>query len=323
MRVVHVNAGNLFGGVESLLLTIARYRAHSPALQHEFAICFEGRLSEELRELDAPVHMLGEVKVRRPWTIRTARTRLSKAIGEGRSTVVMGHAPWPYALAAPAAGAARRVLFVHNPMQGHHWVERWAHLTPPDLIITNSQFTQLSSDLPFDNVPTRVLNCPVGPPEGVPSDARDVVRAELGTTADATVIVLAARMEEWKGHRLLIQALALLKDDLSWEGWIAGGSQRPHEERYVEQLHREVALAGLSERVRFLGQRSDIPKLLAASDVHCQPNTGPEPFGVAFVEALYAGLPVVTTAQGGALEIVDESCGRFVDPGDPDASTLR
>jgi glycosyltransferase involved in cell wall biosynthesis len=68
--------------------------------------------------------------------------------------------------------------------------------------------------------------------------------------------------------------------------------------------------------VRFLGQRSDAPELLAAADVHCQPNTGPEPFGVAFVEALYAGLPVVSTALGGALEIVDESCGVLVPPGE-------
>ena len=38
-------------------------------------------------------------------------------------------------------------------------------------------------------------------------------------------------------------------------------------------------------------------------------NLGPEPFGITYVEALYAGLPVVATAMGGVLEIVDESCG--------------
>jgi glycosyltransferase involved in cell wall biosynthesis len=48
---------------------------------------------------------------------------------------------------------------------------------------------------------------------------------------------------------------------------------------------------------------------MAAADVYCQPNTAPEPFGVALVEALAAGTPVVTTGMGGALEIVDERCG--------------
>jgi glycosyltransferase involved in cell wall biosynthesis len=75
---------------------------------------------------------------------------------------------------------------------------------------------------------------------------------------------------------------------------------------------------GSGERVNFLGQRGDVARLLAA-DIHCQPNTGPKPFGITFIEALYAGLPVVTTSIGGAMEIVDGSCGMLVAPHDPAA----
>ncbi len=50
--------------------------------------------------------------------------------------------------------------------------------------------------------------------------------------------------------------------------------------------------------------------------MHCQANLKPEPFGIALVEALAAGLPVVTTAIGGAVEIVDDTCGLLVPPGD-------
>ena len=67
--------------------------------------------------------------------------------------------------------------------------------------------------------------------------------------------------------------------------------------------------------MRWLGQRRDVPELLAAADIYCQPNVGAEPFGIVFVEALYTGLPVVTTALGGALEIIDASCGVLVPPG--------
>src|SRR6202007_1965732 len=91
------------------------------------------------------------------------------------------------------------------------------------------------------------------------------------------------------------------------------------EEVDLAEVHERVASRGLGERIRFLGQRSDVPQLLAAADIHCQPNTGPEPFGVAFIEAMYAGLPVVTTAMGGALEIVQEECGVLVPPDDPQA----
>ena len=61
------------------------------------------------------------------------------------------------------------------------------------------------------------------------------------------------------------------------------------------------------------------PSLTPAADVHCQPNSGPEPFGIVLVEALYAGLPVVTSGLGGAAEIVDQTCGVLTAPGDAEA----
>ena len=65
--------------------------------------------------------------------------------------------------------------------------------------------------------------------------------------------------------------------------------------------------------------------MLNAADIYCQPNTQPDAFGIAFIEALSAGLPVVTTALGGAPEIVDDSCGILVQPNDAGilASSLR
>jgi glycosyltransferase involved in cell wall biosynthesis len=53
---------------------------------------------------------------------------------------------------------------------------------------------------------------------------------------------------------------------------------------------------------------------MAAADVFCQPNSRPESFGIAMVEALYAGVPVVATNLGGALEVVHSTCGILVEP---------
>ncbi|HEY5219965.1 MAG TPA: glycosyltransferase, partial [Gemmatimonadaceae bacterium] len=72
--------------------------------------------------------------------------------------------------------------------------------------------------------------------------------------------------------------------------------------------------------VRFLGERDDVSRVLSAADIFCQPNAQPEPFGVAIIEALYAGLPVVATDMGGPTEILHgESCGVLVPPKQPDA----
>jgi glycosyltransferase involved in cell wall biosynthesis len=143
------------------------------------------------------------------------------------------------------------------------------------------------------------------------------MRARLGATDDTAVIVMASRLERWKGHVELLRALTTL--DGNWMMWIAGGAQRPHEQEYEAELRQLSAVPGLADRVRLLGDRSDVGNLLAAADIHCQPNSAPEPFGVAFVEALHAGLPVVTSDAGGAREIVTPECGLLVPAGDIEA----
>jgi glycosyltransferase involved in cell wall biosynthesis len=87
----------------------------------------------------------------------------------------------------------------------------------------------------------------------------------------------------------------------------------------MQRLQRLAIEFQISDRVRFLGQRSDVPSLMRAADIFCQPKQEPEPFGIVFLEALQAGLPVVSTNMGGAAEIINESCGILTPPGNPEA----
>ena len=106
-----------------------------------------------------------------------------------------------------------------------------------------------------------------------------------------------------------------------WRAWIAGAPQKPGEDVYERELRRMCADLGIESRVQFLGERRDVAALMRAADVHCQPNNAPEPFGLAFVEALSASMPVITTDMGGAKEIVTPQCGVLVPYGD--AGALR
>ena len=92
--------------------------------------------------------------------------------------------------------------------------------------------------------------------------------------------------------------------------------------RTLQALARD---GGIADRVRFIGERNDVRDILQAADVYCQPNTEPEGFGLTFIEAMGAGLPVVTSGIGGAREIVNETCGILTEPGDAAgvASELR
>ena len=139
------------------------------------------------------------------------------------------------------------------------------------------------------------------------------------TPGKHVVIIQVSRMEAWKGHQVCLEALTMLRDVPGWTCWQVGGAQRRQEERYLDRLRAFATQHDIASRVRFLGERTDVPRLLGAADIYCQPNTAPESFGITFVEALSAGIPVVTTAMGGALEIVDETCGLLVPPRDAQA----
>ena len=322
MKLLHVYAGNLFGGIETLLVTLAKERNLSLQMLPHFALCFEGRLATELRATGASVHMLGNVRVSRPWTVWKARHQLDQLLRQERFDVVICHSCWPQAIFGPIVRTHQLplIFWCHDKLNGSHWLERWAKQTPPDLVIANSRYTQACVPKLYPQIRSDILYLPVSCPDiGGRTANCSAVRAELNTPDDAVVIVQACRLERWKGQTALLSALAQLRDLPDWLCWIAGGVQRSHEAEYLQELEAQARELGIAHRIRFLGQRGDVPRLLAAADIHCQPNTGAEPFGIAFVEALYAGLPVVTTAIGGGVEIVDEFCGRLIAPNDANA----
>jgi glycosyltransferase involved in cell wall biosynthesis len=237
---------------------------------------------------------------------------------------VICHAPWSQGL---LGGVARRaglplVFWAHDRMTGRHWTERLARRVVPDLAICNSRFTEATLPSLYSGARSVVIYAPVDLDRlhsQVPADRRHRLRESLDTPEAACVIVQASRSERWKGHPVLLEALARLADRSDWIWWQVGGVQRPSETDYLSTLKRQARQLGLGDRVRWLGERDDVPALLGAADIYCQPNLEPEPFGIAFIEALGAGLPVVTSNLGGAREIVDPTCGVLVDPGDPAA----
>lgn len=318
MKVLHLYAGNLFGGIETLLVTLARERHLYPGMEAQFALCFEGRLSEQLLSMGVKVHQLGEVRLRDPVRVLRARGRLERVILENEIDLVICHACWPQVI---FGGTVKRmnkplIFWCHDTLMGKNLLERLAKFIRPDFVIANSQYTQQHIDRVYPNIPDRVVYCPVSPIQVENSSSvRQQVRAQIGTAADATVIIQVARMERWKGHSLSIAALGEIKDLDNWEYWIVGGVQRESERSYLGVLQQQVIELGLEDKVRFLGERQDVPNLLIAADVFCQPNLNPEPFGIAFIEALYVGLPIVTVAIGGGGEIVTPECGYAVEPG--------
>ena len=301
-----------------MMLTQARHQHLCPSLEFEFALCFAGRLRDELVATGAPVHDLGAVRLRDPLSVRRARKHLEELVRAEKFNAVVTHSCWTQAAFGPSvrAAAAPLVFYLHAPPDGSHWLERLAKRTRPDLILGNSKYSTESVSVLYPNTTVEIVYCPVSPPQMNAPSVRAAKRVELATSESATVIVQVGRMERWKGYDTHLQALAKLDKTLDWVCWIVGGAQRASERKYFDELKDLARELGIGERVRFAGQRDDVNELLGAADVYCQPNTAGEPFGISFIEALYAGLPVVTSDTGAAREIVDETCGVRVPAGE-------
>lgn len=323
MKILHVYSGNLYGGVEATLVVLARARASFPDVEPEFALCFDARLARELRASGTPVHVLGGVRASRPQTVFRARRALRGLLKERRPDFVMCHSAWSYSLfSATTRRAGYPVGFwLHDAVRGTHWTERWARLRAPDIVIYNSEFTGSTVRRVFSRARAELLHCPVSPP--AVQAPREAVRREFGVPPETAVIVQIGRLERWKGHALLLHALGFLGDLPGWECWIVGGAQRTPEKTYAAQLKTLAVSRGVHTRVRFLGERDDIGSILAGAEIFCQPNAQAEPFGVAIIEALYAGVPVVATDMGGPTEIINgHGCGLLVRARRPDEFAL-
>ena len=295
--------------------------AGSAPVHSSFALCFDGQVAETLRTAQADVHLIGAVRARRLDEVRAARKRLRQVLLDAKAHVAIVHSAWSQAIFGPTIhkSGTPLVRWLHAPQPGPVWLEAWASRSQPSLVLCNSHYTRENAGGRFAGVPMVVHYPPFAMPQSAP-DARHAVRAAIGSRPDAVVVMMTARLEAGKGHAQLLEALAAVRA-FGWEAWIVGGVQQPADRAFLDDLHRLARSHGMEERVRFLGQRSDVADLLAAADIYCQPNIAPDSFGLSFVEALASGLPVITTRLGGAPEIVDDSCGVLVAPGSTEAVT--
>lgn len=319
MKVLQVYSGNLYGGVETIMLTFAKGQEMCPEMETHFALCFEGRLAEEIRAAGAPLYLLGEVRASRPHTVLRARRAFKKLLQSIKFDVVMFHYQWAHGILGSVARAMGLpvVNCMQNPTDAKHWTERWAKSVGADLLLCASENTAKSAHIQFPNTPYEVYRSPMPfISYGNQKFSRDEVRKELNTPAATVVITQASRTEAWKGHIMHVKALARLRDVPNWVCWQIGGPQRPFEVIYFDEVKALARELGIADRIMFLGQRSDVPRLLAASDIYCQPNKETEGFSLVFMEACYARLPLVTTDLGSAGEMVDENCGVLVPPED-------
>ena len=143
---------------------------------------------------------------------------------------------------------------------------------------------------------------------------RAAARARLGIASHELILLNVARLAPEKGQRHVIDAMPRIVDRVPGARLLLAGDGPE-----APMLRERSAALGVDRHVTLLGKSDDVRTLLAASDLFVFPSTA-EAFGIALIEAMAAGLPVVASGVGGILEIVDDGVdGLLVPPGDPAA----
>lgn len=135
------------------------------------------------------------------------------------------------------------------------------------------------------------------------------IREELGLN-EGPVLTFVGRLAPPKDPVTLLSAVKDLPNGVLLI--VGDGELQPQVERYIAEN-------GLNRRVKLLGERRDVPRILAASDIFVLSSRW-EGLPYTIIEAMMAGLPVVATRVGGIPELVEEGVtGYLVPPKDPDA----
>lgn len=132
-----------------------------------------------------------------------------------------------------------------------------------------------------------------------------------------TIVMMPGRLTRWKGHLVLIEAMAQLQRDDIFCVMLGDDQGRSEYRAEVETAIREKGLEG---RVRIIGHCSDMPAAYMLANVVVSASTDPEGFGRIPIEAQAMGRMIVATNHGGAMEtIIPGITGWLVEPGSADA----
>jgi glycosyltransferase involved in cell wall biosynthesis len=280
-----------------------------------------GSLGEELRREGFPVCVLG----RRPGVDWRCSWRLAQWLRREKVDLLHAHqyAPFFYGLVARLLSPRPAVLFTEHG-RAHPDYPRRKRIVMNRLLLQRRdrvvavgeavrQALLRNEGLPPGRVRVIFNGIDLAPFRANGAD-RPAVRRELGASADDLVVLQVARLHDLKDHPTAVRALAAAarrRPDIRLV-LVGEGAERTA----IESL---VRAEGLGDRVRLLGLRTDVARLLGGADVVLLTSIS-EGIPLTLIEAMAAGLPVVSTRVGGVPEVVDDGrTGLLAPPGDPAA----
>jgi glycosyltransferase involved in cell wall biosynthesis len=287
-------------------------------------------------------------------SLRHARVfrRILEALGAGRPRLTrlvlrfvalldIFNVKIPYALRLYRYAKERRITLIHQnngfdegalilskllrvPLVAYQRGDEWNSATVRWLAryvrryIANSVATQ--KNLLSLGIPAKKISVVYPPLDLMTFDIRrtsSIGRKKFGLDDSNPCFGILGLLLPWKGHRVFLKAAKRVIDRVpDARAFVIGAPPRGGEE-YAHELRALAGELGIERQVIFTGFRSDVADLLPLLDVVVHTSIQPEPFGRVIVEAMSMKRPVVASAAGGPLEIIEDGrTGFLVPPGD-------
>ena len=305
MKIVHIVENLNVGGLERVVIDLAAFQVSQRHTVHILCLYEKGVLAEQAESNGVTISTLNRSKV----SLRVFLSSLRHSIAELNPDVVHTHNPLPNyfcVLANPFLRARListrhgmgvnlknkkgKIMYYLSQLFTDHvvtvceaakklFIETNQVIASKTLAIKNGIFLQR---FPLRNRESKNALCHT---------------LGIDTRCNPTLAIIVGRLSPVKNHELAFNALSKIKDP-NIHIVVAGDGQTR------EKLDTLINNLQLNARVHMLGNRTDTPQLLAASDVFVLPSKS-EGFSIALLEACAAGLPIIATDVGGNREIVE------------------
>lgn len=338
MRVLYANHTSQIGGAERSLLDLL---GGLPAEVSPTVACPAGRLIRAVDDLGLPVMPIPEIDASlriHPWHTTRAVAQLARAavrlrVIARRASAQLIHANTIRAglpaILATKLGGPPVVVHLRDCLPASSRAARLTRrvlMSGASMLIANSRYT--AANFALGTAVSRMITIynPVNRERFSRGRiARSEARERLGLRDTRPVLGVIAQIAPWKAQADALRCLAALRS-----GWpnaclllvgdtvFTSRATRYDNRIYGDSLRRLASDLCLDGSLRFLGEREDIPEILAALDLLLVPSWE-EPFGRSVIEAMAMAVPVVATNVGGPLEIITDGVdGILLPPRQPE-----
>jgi glycosyltransferase involved in cell wall biosynthesis len=326
LRVLHVSAGAERGGLEVIFLNIVKSLDRS-RFTPQVLFLTDGPFVNEVRETGIATHVVEAGRVRQILTGGRALARMTRLIREEGIDIVHTHNAKSHVYGGLAARFARVPCLLHlqgaaKPSFSRDGLVSFLSVAVParQTIACSRWVADAFTSAWGLKRDVRVVYSGVIPHALSGANGATTVFQEFGIPDEAPLVVMATRLQRWKGVHIFIDAAARVVQEVPEARFmVVGGSLFGLEESYAEDLRRQANRLGLERSVLFTGFRSDVSRFFAASDILVHSSIEPDPFPTVILEAMACAKPVVAPDLGGPREMIEHGLtGVLIPPDDPE-----